>query len=118
MELRKRRKLLVASVGLATITYAVAQTACSSSSSTTGLTGDDAGDGAPPTSGNLPSPPDDGAVVDFDGFATSGNLAAPPPMDAGDHKEAGDAGIADADAGPPADSGTDAATHDGGLSDQ
>lgn len=75
----KARKLLVASIGIATVSYI----GCA----------DTFGD--PPTSGNLPAPrcPEECQVADagdagdahFDtGIPpTSGNLPAPPPMDGG-----------------------------------
>ena len=74
-----RRKLLVATVGVGTISYAIA---CSS-----------------PTSGNLPSPPEDAsfdAPVDAGPPPTSGNLMPPPPRDA--EPDADAAVDADADA--------------------
>jgi hypothetical protein len=78
-ELRKpSRKLLIAAVGVATINYV----ACGTSH--------------PPTSGNLPAPPDDAGVdsgVDA-GNPISGNLL--PPPDAAQPEE--DAGV---DSGSP-----------------
>lgn len=80
------RKLLVAAVGVATVNYA-GVLACggkeeSSSSS-----------GQPPTSGNLPAPPDQYCPP------TSGNLVGPVPVDSGPEADAdaGDASDADAD---------------------
>lgn len=78
------RKLLVASIGVATVNY-VGPLACGGEKSTTSTFGDagnDGNEGTPPTSGNLaanPPPPP----------PTSANLPAPPPPD--------DAGL-DADA--------------------
>ena len=76
------RKLLVASLGVATLTYV----ACTSPSSGNLMFPDDAAaadakaDG-PVTSGNLmPPPPVDAAA---DAPVTSGNLMPPPPFDAG-----------------------------------
>lgn len=71
------RKLLVAAVGVATISYVAA--ACGEL------------DGGPPTSGNLMAPTEDRYVP-----PTSGNLPAPPPVDASADADASDA---DADAG-------------------
>jgi hypothetical protein len=75
------RKILIASVGVATINYVAA--ACGGST-TTGDPTKDAGTGevvVPPTSANLPAPP-----------PTSANLPAPPPIDAGDGGDASDDG--------------------------
>lgn len=89
-----RRKLLVASIGIASVSYVVG-TACLS-------------DGV--TSGNLPGPPPgDGSAADTGIPPTSGNLPAPPPPDASDASDAGDAGDASddaADAGEDADAGS------------
>jgi hypothetical protein len=77
------KKLLVASIGVATVTYV----ACSSTSG---------------TSGNLVAPPpgDGAADVQPDNFIIgSGNLVAPPPPDGGD---------ADAPSDAPADAPSDA----------
>lgn len=83
------RKLLIASIGVATINYVA--TACGGSTTTDSSFKDGGSDRVePPTSGNLPSPP-----------PTSANLPAPPPpIDAGDAGDAGDASDdADADGG-------------------
>lgn len=90
------RKLLVASLGVATLSYV----ACTTSPSSGNLMfpdGDAAADG-PVTSGNLmpPPPPDGAADAKPDAPVTSGNLMPPPPPDAGD---AGDAGDSSSDAG-------------------
>jgi hypothetical protein len=69
-----RRKLLVASIGVATVSYALL-TSCD----------------RPPISGNLPSPPPQPPVV--------GNLPAPPPPDGGPEPAPG--GDAGADASKP-----------------
>ncbi len=61
MDRPKRRKLLVASVGVASISYVVA--AC--------------GKDQRPVSGNLPAPPPTPSVTPI-----SGNLPAPEPIDA------------------------------------
>ncbi|HVH45606.1 MAG TPA: hypothetical protein VM925_24800 [Labilithrix sp.] len=86
----RRRKLLVASVGIASVSYVVG-VACIENS----------------TSGNLPAPPpSDGSTVDRGPPPTSGNLPAPPPApDAA--TDASDAGDADAvaDGGEDADAG-------------
>lgn len=86
----RRRKLLVASVGIASVSYVVG-VACLDSTS---------------TSGNLPAPPPtDGATQDAreDVGVISGNLPAPPPPenDAGEE----DASDAAAEAGEDADGG-------------
>lgn len=82
----RRRKLLVATVGVAAVSYVVG-TACNNSA----------------TSGNLMAPPDEDAQVP----PTSGNLPAPPPpTDAGDSGE--DAGDSGEDASDAGDSGEDA----------
>lgn len=68
------RKLLIASIGVATINYVA--TACGGSTAGgPGGTAQDAGNDItmPPTSANLPAPP-----------PTSANLPAPPPIDASD----------------------------------
>jgi hypothetical protein len=75
------KKLLVASIGVATISYV----ACSTGSTTTDAGADAAADG-PVTSGNLMPPPPVDASEDVkpDVPPTSGNLMPPPPIDAGD----------------------------------
>ncbi len=75
------RKLLVASLGVAAISYVACTT-----STTVGDAGADAAADAkadgPVTSGNLmPPPPVDAAA---DAPVTSGNLMPPPPVDGGD----------------------------------
>lgn len=62
MDRPRRRKLLVASVGVATVSY-VLLTACGK-------------ENTPPVSGNLPAPPP------TDPIPVTGNLPAPPPVDA------------------------------------
>ena len=89
---RPGRKLLVASLGVAAISYV----AC----------------GTETTSGNLAPPPGDGgkdavvdvsndAIIDVAADMTSGNLA--PPPDAG--PDANDGGITLSDGAPPTDGG-------------
>ncbi len=72
---RPGRKLLVASIGVAAVTYV----ACSDSGSE--------------TSGNLMAPPDAGSQDDQ---FTSGNLVAPEPDDAGDAANDADDSATDA----------------------
>jgi hypothetical protein len=79
MALYTRRKLLVATLGLGTISYVLA---CD-----------------PPTSGNLPAPPE---TDDKNPPPTSGNLPSPPPRDAAPDADA------EVDAGADADASTDA----------
>jgi hypothetical protein len=85
------RKLLVASIGVAAVSYV----ACSSSSEVGGNAGADAGShdaaaDAFQSSGNLAPPPPHDAGMDSDisdalqVFETSGNLAPPPPDAHGD----------------------------------
>lgn len=87
---QNRRKLLVAAVGVATVSYVIA---CADRETTEGATtaSQDASD-RPPTSGNLPSPP---PPEEAGTPPTSGNLPAPPPPD----DDAGDAGDGGGDAG-------------------
>lgn len=84
---RGRRKLLVASVGVAAVTYVVI--ACGGATEGT----------ENPVSGNLPAPPAEDASQRP---PTSGNLPAPPPVEAGSDAEAGsdsgDGGAEDGDA--------------------
>jgi len=92
---RKGRALLVAAIGVATMSYGGVQSGCGSTIVTSGNlvspppadagAGDagagDAGsdkDGSMPVSGNLLPPPEDDA-----GIVTSGNLLPPPPLDGG-----------------------------------
>ncbi|HXN33804.1 MAG TPA: hypothetical protein VN894_18170 [Polyangiaceae bacterium] len=103
---RTARKILVASVGVATVSYVSAGTACSSSSSSPAseptLDGATTNDGAPTEDvvftgpeGNLMAPPPQDAqgdvatdapedVLDLDhvSYGPEGNLMAPPPADA------------------------------------
>ncbi|MBI5517664.1 MAG: hypothetical protein HY909_28090 [Deltaproteobacteria bacterium] len=58
MENTKRRKLLVASLGVATLSYVMVEAGCRPN---------------PPVSGTLPAPPETTPI--------SGNLPAPPPPD-------------------------------------
>src|SRR4029079_14079633 len=95
------RKLLIASVGVATINYVAACGGSSTGDPTSGnLVAPQAGSansgqgggsaGTPPTSGNLVAPPPAGAG----GIPpTSGNLVAPPPAGAGGATNAGTGGI-------------------------
>lgn len=73
MDKTRRRKLLVASIGVATVSYVVAEAGCRTSTITSGNLP------APPPADTAPPPP----VV--------GNLPAPPPMES----------PATPDAGPP-----------------
>jgi hypothetical protein len=83
---RRGRKLLVASIGVATVSYVLA---CQTTE----------------TSGNLVAPPPTEAGKDVrDDIISSGNLVAPPPPedagDSGNPSDASDAGdAADADGG-------------------
>jgi hypothetical protein len=87
------RKLLVASVGVATINYvAIACNGLTDSPTNPPTSGNlpapQPTETAPPTSGNLPAPP---PVDVYQPPPTSGNLPSPVPLDAGRD--------ADADAG-------------------
>jgi hypothetical protein len=87
MDRPRRRKLLVASVGVAAVSYAVG-VACGDSNV---------------TSGNLPAPaPRDAANEQI---VTSGNLPAPPPPDAG--QQDADAATDAADASDASDAAND-----------
>jgi hypothetical protein len=96
----RRRKLLVATVGVATVSYVLTNAACKGSTTSGNLVAPpppdvtDAGEpDRPPISGNLPAPPDvavdttvpgdtsDAAEVTPDRPPISGNLPAPPPSD-------------------------------------
>lgn len=92
---RRGRALLVAAIGVATMSYGGVQSGCGTTIATTGnlvspppaeAGAGDAGagdggsdkDGAMPVSGNLLPPPETDA-----GIVTSGNLLPPPPLDGG-----------------------------------
>ncbi len=89
------KKLLVASLGVAAVSYV----ACSGQVASTDAGADGAADAAPDnlvTSGNLVPPPADALPPPRDAAPdvppTSGNLVPPPPMDAGDDGGASDGG--------------------------
>jgi len=87
---RKGRALLVAAIGVATMSYGGVQSGCSTSITTSGNlvspppadagTGDAGSDkdASMPTSGNLLPPPEPDAAI-----VSSGNLVPPPPLDGG-----------------------------------
>jgi hypothetical protein len=87
---QQRRKLLVASVGVAAVSYVVG-VACgeTTSGNLVAPPAEDARVDQGVTSGNLPAPPPVDAASDQG--VTSGNLPAPPPFDAGDAGDGGDA---------------------------
>jgi hypothetical protein len=93
------RKLLVATVGLAAVSYV----GCTEESPVANLM-------APPPTGNLVPPPD--ASVDMKADMTpplpppTGNLVPPPPMDGGDARDGGD-GSADGSGDGSGDGATD-----------
>ena len=80
------RKLLIASIGVATINYVAVACGGSTTPGDTTLKEGGSDTAQPPTSGNLPAPPP----------PTSANLPAPPPIDASDGaSDAGDASDGD-----------------------
>jgi len=81
----RRRKLLAATIGLATVSYVVG-VGCAAPdedpADTTLSTGQAASeDDRGVTSGNLPAPPPPPKDAGIDQGVTSGNLPAPPPKD-------------------------------------
>lgn len=76
---RKGKRLLVAAIGVATISYMSSQSGCKREPTAT------------TTSGNLVPPPAEAGPVPPDdiGVQSSGNLVPPPPADAGRVEDAG-----------------------------
>jgi hypothetical protein len=100
MAVTRRRKLLTAAVGVATVSYVVACGGLDKGGGETSgnlvAAGGTYGYGGAETSGNLAAPPPPGGAGGYSGGETSGNLVAPPPPQGG---SGGSAGTATIDAG-------------------
>jgi hypothetical protein len=87
----RRRKLLVATIGVATVSYVVLANIDCGGQTDGGPDQQHADGGRPPTAANLPAPPPTAANLPAPP-PTAANLPAPPAFEAGVDADVGDSG--------------------------